>query len=165
MASLLPILQDILPMILPASVTVSKAADILPAHSQPTNGNGEDGSRVRIISRPAIVNQTDNLCASVLIVKPRCASSIRHHGEQETIIYVASGEGVLLSQPKGDDDPERHPLEQGDFAFVPSWTEHQLVNDSDVDFHLVIIRSGGKPIEVALKDWGGNEVKPTDHDS
>lgn len=67
---------------------------------------------------------------------------------------------MLLSQPKGDEDkPERHELEQGDFAFVPAWTEHQAVNDSEVDLHLVLIRSGGKPVEVNLTDWGGSEVK------
>lgn len=68
---------------------------------------------------------------------------------------------MLLSQPTGDEDPERHPLAQGDFAFVPPWTEHQLVNESEVDFHLVLIRSGGKPVEVALTAWGGNELKAT----
>ena len=79
---------------------------------------------------------------------------------QETIIYGVSGNGVILSQPQGDnDEPERHELGPGDFAFIPAWTEHQAVNHSDTDFHLVITRSGGQPVEVNLTDWGGAEVK------
>ena len=67
---------------------------------------------------------------------------------------------MLLSQPKGDEEePERHELGPGDFAFVPAWTEHQAVNESDTDFHLVVIRSGGSPVEVHLTDWGGPQVK------
>jgi hypothetical protein len=64
MASLLPLIQDILPMILPASVTVTKAADILPSESQP-NGEAE-GTKpgVRVISRHALVDNTDKMCAS-----------------------------------------------------------------------------------------------------
>jgi oxalate decarboxylase/phosphoglucose isomerase-like protein (cupin superfamily) len=81
---------------------------------------------------------------------------------QETIIYTVSGQGSLLSQPKGDDEePERHELGPGDFAFIPAWTEHQAVNESDSDFHLVIIRSGGSPVEVDLTGWGGSQVKDT----
>lgn len=67
---------------------------------------------------------------------------------------------MLLSQPKGDEEePERHELGPGDFAFVPAWTEHQAVNESDTDFHLVVIRSGGSPVEVHLTDWGGPQVR------
>lgn len=90
-------------------------------------------------------------------------SHISIHGlsdVQETILYAASGKGVLLSHPKDEGDvPERHELEQGDFAFIPAWTEHQAVNESEVDFHLVVIRSGPQPVEVNLTDWGGPEDK------
>jgi uncharacterized RmlC-like cupin family protein len=73
-----------------------------------------------------------------------------------------SGNGVILSQPQGDnEEPERHEFGPGDFAFIPAWTEHQAVNDADTDFHLVITRSGGQPVEVSLTDWGGPEVKAT----
>ncbi|KAL2138170.1 hypothetical protein VTI28DRAFT_7358 [Corynascus sepedonium] len=160
MASLLPLIQDILPMILPASVTVTKAAEILPSKSEEARGTETGASGVRVISRNAVVDETDKMCTSILIVKPNSSSSVRHHGEQETIIYAVSGKGSILSQPKGDDDePERHELEPGDFAFIPAWTEHQAVNNSEVDWHLVIIRSGGRPIEVNLTGWGGAESK------
>ncbi|KAL1843980.1 hypothetical protein VTJ49DRAFT_6384 [Mycothermus thermophilus] len=181
---------------------------------------------------------------SVLILKPGSCTTIRHHGEQEAIIYAVSGKGALLTQPRGEgsnnssnsktktsdvndssnpddaddeeeddeeedneeeEQPERHDLSAGDFALIPAWTEHQLVNDSadeeaddddnkvpvdeavkawagddgiddgeacrgtpangdrsssqGEDFHLVIIRSGGQPVEVHLTDWGGPEIK------
>jgi uncharacterized RmlC-like cupin family protein len=53
----------------------------------------------------------------------------------------------------------RHPLSQGDFAFIPAWTEHQAVNESDhVDLVWVVVRSGPHPVEVSLTDWGGSQV-------
>ncbi|KAH6623246.1 RmlC-like cupin domain-containing protein [Chaetomium tenue] len=152
MASLLPLIEDLLPMILPASVAITKAADILP----PATQSGEDGQtpEIRVVSRHAVIDKTDKMCTSILIVKPKSSSTVHHHGEQ------VSGQGSLLSQPKGDDEePERHELGPGDFAFIPAWTEHQAVNDSDSDFHLVIIRSGGRPVEVDLTGWGGSQVK------
>jgi len=82
--------------------------------------------------------------------------------KQDSIIYAASGKGILLSSPKDEDEteqPVKYPLEQGDFAFVPSWTEHQALNESDADLVWVIIRSGSQPVEVNLTDWGGDEVK------
>lgn len=39
--------------------------------------------------------------------------------------------------------------------------EHQFQNTSDqADLHLVIIRSGGAPVEVSLTDWGGSRLDP-----
>ncbi len=68
---------------------------------------------------------------------------------------------MLLTQPTDDNDeePVRHELGPGDFAFVPAWTEHQAVNESDADFHLVVIRTGGRPVEVHVTDWGGAHVE------
>ncbi|KAK0649015.1 RmlC-like cupin domain-containing protein [Cercophora newfieldiana] len=165
MASLLPIISEILPMILPASISVTKATDIVPLSPPPPTTQPErEPSAVKVISRDAVVNQTDRMCATVLIVKPKASTTIRHNGEQEAIIYAVSGKGVLLSSPKDEDEedekPERHPIEKGDFAFIPAWTEHQVVNESDEeDLHWVITRSGPQPVEVNLVDWGGDEAK------
>jgi hypothetical protein len=62
MASLLPLIEDILPMILPASVAVTKAADILPPETQP--GGDGDTPEVRVISRHAMIDKTDKMCTS-----------------------------------------------------------------------------------------------------
>ncbi|KAK0725238.1 hypothetical protein B0H67DRAFT_480956 [Lasiosphaeris hirsuta] len=154
MASFLPIISEILPMILPSSISVTKSRDILPPSAPEGNGVRPESSGVRVLSRNAVVNKTDKMCASV---KPNSSSTVRHNGEQ------ASGKGVLLSIPKDEDEdedevPERHELEQGDFAFIPSWTEHQALNESDGDLLWVVIRSGPEPVEVDLTEWGGPEL-------
>jgi hypothetical protein len=67
MASLLPLIQDILPMILPASVSVTKATDILPPETQPSEGQGGAEGKaagVRVISKNAVVDKTDKMCTS-----------------------------------------------------------------------------------------------------
>ena len=78
MASLLPLIQDILPMLLPASVAVTKAADILPPAPQPVQGDEAAGEidtpkdKVRVISRNAMVDKTDRMCTSGERVRPVC---------------------------------------------------------------------------------------------
>ncbi|KAK4159446.1 RmlC-like cupin domain-containing protein [Cladorrhinum sp. PSN259] len=163
MAALVPLIQEIMPMILSGSISVTKAADVLPP-PPPTPASDESGpppleESVRVVSKNAVVGKSDKICASVVIVKPRSTSPIHHHGEQETIIHVSSGRGVLLGPPKDDEvdaQPQRHELEQGDFAFISAWTEHQILNESlDTELHLVVTQSGGAPVEAELTGWSG----------
>lgn len=78
----------------------------------------------------------------------------------ETIIYASSGKGVLVTNPNEDtDNLQRHELSAGDFAFVPPWTEHQEINETDEDVVWVLIRSGPQPVVVYLTGWGGSEAK------
>ncbi|KAJ9137637.1 hypothetical protein NKR19_g8133 [Coniochaeta hoffmannii] len=165
MASLLPLIQDILPMILPSSVHIAKAEDILPPSSVPIEEADAQESvttiEPRVISRDAIVNKTDKMCATVLIAKPKSSSAIHHHGEQDAIIYAASGKGILLTGPcSGNLEPKRHDLAKGDFAFIPPWTEHQALNESEEEELMwVVIRTGSSPVEVNLTGWEGPEAK------
>lgn len=78
---------------------------------------------------------------------------------QDTILYMASGTGILLVSPGAGQDVKRHELSSGDFAFIPSWTEHQLLNESDQDTVWVFTRSGSQPVTVGLTDWGGDQAK------
>jgi uncharacterized RmlC-like cupin family protein len=80
---------------------------------------------------------------------------------KDAIIYAASGTGVLLTGPNnGDVEPKRHELAKGDFAFIPAWTEHQALNESEhEDLMWVVIRTGGSPVEVNLTSWEGPEAK------
>jgi hypothetical protein len=65
MASLLPLIQDILPMILPASVSVTKAADILPSDATQPSEEAEGAKpAVRVITRHAVVDKSEKMCAS-----------------------------------------------------------------------------------------------------
>ena len=82
---------------------------------------------------------------------------------KDAIIYAASGRGVLLSTPKeldeeGKEKPERHYVDKGDFAFIPAWTEHQFLNESDKDLVWVVTRSGLLPAEVSLTGWAGGKA-------
>ncbi|OAA54961.1 cupin [Niveomyces insectorum RCEF 264] len=134
--------------------------------------------------RDAIVHKTSSLCASVLTVKPQCATVVFHNGEQEAIVYAVSGTAVLATLPDDadehdedddvayddDDDntdrtsskpppppPTTHTLGPGDFAFVPAWTEHQVRNESaDTDVVWVVVRNAGAPTVVPLTSWGGD---------
>lgn len=95
------------------------------------------------------------------------------------MIYATSGHGVLLLSPpvdavkalradlKGEDPapleeiPRRLELKAGDFAFIPAWTEHQIVNEhSDQgDVTWVLMRIGTAPIQVDLDGWGGATIE------
>ncbi|KAM3513492.1 hypothetical protein MY11210_002880 [Beauveria gryllotalpidicola] len=149
MASLIPFISEILPMIMPASTHVTAAKDLRPAH--PT----VEGP---VIRRAAVVDRCDKMCASVLTTRPRSRTPVRHNSEQDAIIYTVSGTGVLLVNESFEEELRRHPLTAGDFAFVPAWTEHQIHNDTDDDLVMVVIQSGSRPVGAILTDWGGDEV-------
>ncbi|KAM3497869.1 hypothetical protein MY10362_008794 [Beauveria mimosiformis] len=149
MASLIPFISEILPMIMPASTHVTAAKDLRPAH--PT----VEGP---VIRRAAVVDRCDKMCASVLTTRPRSRTPVRHNSEQDAIIYAVSGTGVLLVNESFEEELRRHPIGAGDFAFVPAWTEHQIHNDTDDDLVMVVIQSGSRPVGAILTDWGGDEV-------
>lgn len=78
----------------------------------------------------------------------------------ETIIYAASGRGVLVTNTGGGEDQlKRHELSAGDFAFIPPWTEHQEINETDEDVVWILIRGGPEPIVVYLTGWDGDRAK------
>ncbi|KAH6720765.1 RmlC-like cupin domain-containing protein [Leptodontidium sp. MPI-SDFR-AT-0119] len=91
-----------------------------------------------------------NLYFSVMTALPHTSSAIHHHGEQDTIVYAASGHGAIIS----DNGKTRQELAPGDFALIPAWTEHQEVNDGEEEVTWIITRSGGEPVVVNLKGWG-----------
>lgn len=150
MSGFFSLLPDLLPMIMPSEVQITKASDL---EAQ------RDGKDAAMIRQGAVIGKSDRMCASVLIAKPHCSSAVHHHGEQETIIYAASGKGILVTSSGADEEPKRHELSAGDFAFVPPWTEHQEINDTDENVVWVLIRSGPEPVVVYLTGWGGDEAK------
>lgn len=96
----------------------------------------------------------------------------------DTIVYVTKGHGVLLTSPavdpvrairadiKGEaptreeEQPRRHELSPGDFAFIPAWTEHQVVNEADQgDIVWVMVHTGGERVQVDLTGWGGETAR------
>ncbi|OTA89095.1 hypothetical protein M434DRAFT_34583 [Hypoxylon sp. CO27-5] len=154
MSGLFSLLPDLLPMIMPSEVQITKASDL---EAQ------RDGKDAPMIRQGAVIGKSDRMCATVLIAKPHCSSAVHHHGEQETIIYAASGKGmyvmILVTSSGADEEPKRHELTPGDFAFIPPWTEHQEINETDEKVVWVLIRSGPEPVVVYLTGWGGDEAK------
>ena len=65
----------------------------------------------------------------------------------------------LVTSSGADEEPKRHELSPGDFAFIPPWTEHQEVNQTDENVVWILIRSGPEPVVVYLTGWGGDEAK------
>jgi len=154
MASLLPIISDIIPILSPGPVQITKASEL-----DASTGGETDG----MVRKGAIVGRSNHVCASIMTAAPNSASAIHHHGEQDTIVYAASGNGIIVTSPKDTSDPDslpqRHPLSPGDFALIPSWTEHQEINESDAEVTWIVTRSpGGTPVVVNLKGWGKGEA-------
>jgi len=110
-------------------------------------GTGQSEGMIR---KGAIVNQSDQVCASLMIAYPHTTSAIHHHGPQDTIVYALSGHGILVSEG-GKAKQELHP---GDFALVPAWCEHQEANEGDEEVVWVITRGGKEPVVVNLEGWG-----------
>ncbi|KAL8786492.1 MAG: hypothetical protein Q9195_008197 [Heterodermia aff. obscurata] len=110
-----------------------------------TSGGQTDG----MIRQGAIVDMSDKLCASVMLAKPYTASAIHHHGEQDTVVYAASGHGAIVSEG----GKKRQALRPGDFALIPAFAEHQEVNDGEEEVVWIITRSGRNPIVENLEDW------------
>ncbi|KAI1135954.1 RmlC-like cupin [Hypoxylon sp. FL0543] len=175
MSGFFSLLPDILPMIMPSEVHITKASDL---EAQ------RDGKDAPMIRQGAVIGKSDRMCATVLIAKPHCSSAVHHHGEQETIIYAASGTGMyvmisscifyhptsflsddrlyapgLVTSSGAGEEPKRHELSPGDFAFIPPWTEHQEINETDEKVVWILIRSGPEPVVVYLTGWGGDEAK------
>ncbi len=50
-------------------------------------------------------------------------------------------------------------MSPGDFAFVPAWTEHQVLNETEEEVVWVVVRGGAQPTVVDLTEWGGPEAK------
>ncbi|CZT09686.1 uncharacterized protein RCO7_03762 [Rhynchosporium graminicola] len=125
---------------MPSQVHVTKSTELDIATGQ-TDG---------MVRKGAIVKKSDKVCASVMTASPHTSSAIHHHGEQDTIVYAASGHGAIIS----DNGKTRQELAPGDFALIPAWTEHQEVNDGEEEVTWIITRSGSEPVVVNLKGWG-----------
>src|SRR5947209_7236101 len=102
--------------------------------------------RMAAISRNLAGSQ--GLWAGVTIVGPNTASSVHHHGELETVIYVVSGNGRMRW---GANLEHEQDVEPGDFIFVPPFVPHQEINPSpDTSSEWVIVRNAQEPIVINL---------------
>ena len=103
------------------------------------------------ILRMAAINHdlssSSHLCGGIMIAQPHTASSVHHHAEQETIIYVLGGNGQVRWGRCGECSETVGP---GDFVFIPAHLPHQELNPTAETVTWVVIRSGPQPVVVNL---------------
>lgn len=93
---------------------------------------------------------SEALWAGVMLAEPGTASSVHHHGPQETVVYVLSGPSRVRWGSRLEHEVD---LEPGDFVFIPPYTPHQEINpSSDEPARWVVVRSGGEAVVVNLTE-------------
>lgn len=103
---------------------------------------------------------SEGLWAGITVVLPNVASGVHHHGEQETVIYVVSGRGMMRWGANMEFEEE---VEPGDFIFVPPFVPHQEINPSpDTPSQWVIVRNSQEPIVVNLEPMTASMQAATD---
>ena len=93
-------------------------------------------------------------------VEPSARTGIHHHGEQETIAFVLSGQCEVRWGDKGEFSARAH---AGDFIHVPAFVPHMEINPSRLQpFRWIVVRSTSTPIVVNLPDafWSRTESTP-----
>src|SRR5271163_2582415 len=100
---------------------------------------------------------SEALWAGIMLAEPDTASSVHHHGNLETVVYVLSG---LSKVRLGNRLEHEVDLEPGDFLFIPPYVPHQEINPSpDQPTEWVVVRSGREAVVVNLtKDLNGEYV-------
>jgi uncharacterized RmlC-like cupin family protein len=89
-----------------------------------------------------------SLWAGVMLAEPNSASSVHHHGPQETVVYVLSGQSKVRWGSRLEHEAD---LEPGDFLFVPPYMPHQEINPSpNQATQWVVVRNGQEAIVVNL---------------
>ena len=97
----------------------------------------------RLVAVPAIWGGTFE-------VEPGSRTGIHHHGNQETIAFVLSGECEIRWGENGEFSSRAH---IGDFIHVPAFLPHMEINPSKTrSFRWVVVRSTSTPIVVNLPD-------------
>lgn len=91
--------------------------------------------------RAAALDQ-EGLWSGLVRTAPGTASGWHHHGDYDSVIYVAEGAVMLEYGAKGGERLEAH---AGDFVLVPKRTVHRESNPSTRESVLVITRAGEGP--------------------
>ncbi len=102
---------------------------------------------LRLAAINSALSSSSHICGGIMVAQPRTASSVHHHGEQETIIYVLGGRGQVRWGRYGEHSETARP---GDFVFIPAQLPHQELNPTEETVTWVVIRSGPQPIVVNL---------------
>lgn len=86
-------------------------------------------------------------------VQPSAWTGAHHHGDQDTILYVLSGDAAYAWGDRLENLAYASP---GDFVFIPGGVVHQEINPSpDFETRWVVVRSGADPTVFNLPDLDG----------
>ena len=115
----------------------------------------QTGGMRRLAAVSHVLVESNALWAGVMLADPGTASSVHHHGPQETVVYVLSGRSKVRWGPRLEHDVD---LESGDFAFIPPYMPHQEINPSpDQPTQWVVVRNGGEAVVVNLTEASNGE--------
>ncbi|HTI14733.1 MAG TPA: cupin domain-containing protein [Dictyobacter sp.] len=98
--------------------------------------------------------------AGVTTVEKSATTAKHHHGDQETVIYVKSGN---IKMRWGNDLEFEENAGAGDFVYVPPFVPHQEINGGNEQSIWIIVRTGQEPIVVNLEAVNDAQQKVDDH--
>jgi len=107
-----------------------------------------DGMRRKAAVSHTLVG-SDALWAGVMVADPGTASSVHHHGAQETVVYVLSGPSRVRWGSRLEHEVDLAP---GDFVFIPPYMPHQEINPSSDEPARWVGRGAER--------WGGCRCQP-----
>lgn len=122
-------------------------------HHVPAGGGTADTAQTSGMSRTATICESTVGAGTIwmgkTVMAPHAVSGRHHHGENETAIYVVSGNPEFIYWEDGGE--VRVATEPGDFVFVPPHVPHIESNaHSDEAAIVVIARSSQEGIVVNL---------------
>jgi uncharacterized RmlC-like cupin family protein len=124
------------------------ALDVRITHNNQLDRNTPQSTGIlRLAAINSALSSSSQICGGIMIAQPHTASSVHHHGEQETIIYVLGGSGQVRWGRYGECSETVSP---GDFVFIPAHLPHQELNPTAETVTWVVIRSGPQPLVVNL---------------
>jgi uncharacterized RmlC-like cupin family protein len=112
----------------------------------------------RLVAISHVLAGSESLWAGIMLAEPNTKSSVHHHGELETVVYVLSGQSKVRWGSRLEHEAD---LEAGDFVLIPPFMPHQEINPSpDQPTEWVVVRSGQEAIVVDLtKSLNGEYVE------
>src|SRR5918995_1536714 len=104
--------------------------------------------------RQAAINHArvgaQKIWAGTVSIQPNAKTGVHHHGELESVIYVASGKARMSWGDHLEYVAEAGP---GDFIYVPPFVPHQEINASpDEPLECVLVRSDNEAVVVNITD-------------
>lgn len=103
--------------------------------------------RLAAISRTLVGSQ--GIWAGYTVIDQQATTGLHHHGEEETVIYVKSGQAKV----RWGSQLQREVLAQaGSFVYIPAFLPHQEINPSaDTVSEWVVVRNGPEAIVVNVE--------------